>query len=152
MQPNPGQCTQHDPVKAYLAHWFQLGKKLYAQSGRTEICPSSVLVPGGFSAEFEACWNYITSDQAGDCYLEGTDETIAELRQQHWEIVNCARCAMPIALPKNGIAPFHCPCAGLENWPNIELPTPRGPMDSQAHLSNLQSRLEHQFEAETIGE
>lgn len=136
------QLTTPDPIKAYLAHWFQLGKKLYIKSGQAQLCPSPVLIPGGYSQEFEACWAYINSGQAGDCYLEGTQETIAQLQQQQWEIIRCARCAMPVALPQNGLPPSSCPCAGLENWPNLELPSPHSPTNNQTELRNLQLRLE----------
>ncbi len=152
MQPDYTQLTNQDPVKAYLAHWFQLGKKLLFKSGQPGICPGSVLVPGGYSSEFEALWQRIISGQAGDCYLDGTHETIAQLRQHHWEIIHCARCEMPIALPQNGLSPFNCPCAGLENWPNLDLPCPRCPADTQAQLSELQSRLKHQFEEPIPGD
>lgn len=146
MQPEQTELTAADPIKVYLAHWFQLGKKLYFKTGQIGVCPNPVLIPGGYSQDFETLWQQITSGQAGDCYLEGTNETIAQLRQHHWDIIHCARCLMPIALPQSGLSPFNCPCAGLENWPNLELPSPRCPADSQTHLSGLQARLEHQFE------
>lgn len=141
MQPNNAQLTPPDPIKAYLAHWFQLGKKLYIKSGQTQLCPNPILVPGGYSPEFEACWAYINSGLAGDCYLEGTEETIAQLQQQSWDITRCARCEMPVALPQNGLPPTICPCAGLENWPNLDLPSPRIPANNQTELRNIQIRL-----------
>ncbi len=84
-------------VKGYLAYWFQLGKKVITGNGKARILPKSVLNGDRYSEEFEECWQKIISPESGDCYLEGTHETIAELLTPAWDMLPCGRCNMPVA-------------------------------------------------------
>lgn len=130
-----------EKVKSYLAHWFQLGKRVCIWGGRHRLLPRPVLQGDHYSQAFEACWSFLISGEAGDCFLEETNETITQLLTQCWEIVPCARCQMPIALPCSGLPPIQCPCVGLRNWPNFDLPLPHAPIDYRTHLLSLQKRL-----------
>lgn len=129
-------------VRQYLAYWFQLGQGVVTQNGSKVILPKRVLLGNSYSPEFEASWQYIISGQAGDCHLQGTSQTIAELLSPEWEINPCARCSMPIAVPRPGMpTQFECPCTDLPTWPNSEVPMPRSPVNTQNHLSGLRDRL-----------
>ena len=129
-------------VKQYLAYWFQLGKKLVIRNGAESVLLKSVIEGDRYSAEFEAYWQRITAPDAGDCYLEGTEQTIQELLQPEWEVMPCARCAMPVPMRQVGMPPGACPCYDLSSWPsNNELPSPRSPIDSQARLTQIRDRL-----------
>ena len=128
-------------VKQYIAHWFQLGKRVWLSSGQEFKLPQTVLVGNRYSAEFETCWQQIISLDSGDCYLEGTEQTIEELLSPAWEMSDCSRCDMPIPVKNMGISPTTCPCHDLHSWPNLELPIPRSPVDSQQHLQEIQERL-----------
>ncbi|WP_298614060.1 hypothetical protein [uncultured Thermosynechococcus sp.] len=128
-------------VKSYLAYWFQLGKRLCIWGGEHTVLPQPVLQGDRYSQAFEACWAYVLSGQAGECFLEDTTETIAQLLSDSWDITPCARCQMPVPLPYHGLPPVHCPCASLPNWPNLELPLPRSPINPRTHLLLLKERL-----------
>jgi hypothetical protein len=128
-------------VKQYLAHWFQLGKKVYVRNGDTALLPSRIFHNMDYSAEFERCWTEIIADRSGDCFLEGTSQTIAELLTPAWELVDCARCSMPIPLLITGIPAENCSCADLPNWPSTEVPTPNSPLAMRSKLVDLQDRL-----------
>ena len=128
-------------VKQYLAYWFQLGKKVCIRNGQETLQPSTVLSGNRYSPEFEECWQQLQTNNAGDCYLEGTHQTIAEMLTHRWEISACARCDMPIPIQKAGIADTVCPCSDLPTWPNTELPQPRLPVDGQTRLSSIRDRL-----------
>lgn len=132
-------------VKQYLAHWFQLGRKVWLGNGQRLILPQTILVGDRYSAEFESCWQQIISSDSGDCYLEGTEQTIQELLSPSWDIMDCRRCDMPIPAKHMGISPLTCPCHDLPSWPNLELPTPRSPIDSQQRLRSIQERLNNNF-------
>ena len=136
-------------VKQYLAHWFQLGKRVVlGHSGELRL-PQPVIQMDRYSPEFEACWQEILSPRSGDCYLEGTNQTIAELLSQSWDIDHCARCQMPVPMPIGGIAPTCCPCFGLSNWPNLDVPQPRLPIDTQQYLTSLCDRLTQKVDPES---
>ncbi|MFN3680134.1 hypothetical protein [Thermosynechococcus sp.] len=128
-------------VKSYLAHWFQLGKRLCIWGGEHTILPQPVLQGDRYSQAFEACWAYVISGQAGDCFLQDTTETITQLLSDCWDITPCARCQMPVPLPCHGLPPVHCPCASLPNWPNFDLPLPHSPINPRTHLLSLKKRL-----------
>lgn len=130
-----------EKVKQYLAYWFQLGKKVIIRNGEESLQPLKVIDGNRYSQEFEDCWQLITSPQSGDCYLEGSSETIAELLSPNWEMVTCYRCSMPIPMRKSGMPAEACPCHDICLWPNTEIPEPRLPVDSQARLDNLRGRL-----------
>lgn len=133
-------ASQHQ-VRQYLAYWLQLGKRVFLQNGSEAILPKPIISGGRYSVEFEECWQKILSPESGDCYLEGTSETIAELLKPAWEIESCARCSMPIPLRRAGMPAENCPCFDLSNWPDQEKPQPRAPINTQAHLLDICSRL-----------
>jgi hypothetical protein len=129
-------------VKSYLAYWFQLGKKVVLSNGDLAILPKPVMIGSRYSDEFERIWQLILSPESGDCYLESTNETIAQLLTPGWEIDPCARCEMPIPLKSLGLPPEVCPCCDLPTWPNTELPIPRNGVCSQRSLSGICDRLQ----------
>ena len=130
-------------VKTYLAHWFQLGKKLVWRNGEAELLPKKIVQGDRFSDEFESCWSKIMSVGGKDCYLVGGEATIQELLSPVWTIDRCARCAMPVPLVEIGTQPLDCACSDLENWPNTELPAPRSPINSKTELGNISQRLKN---------
>jgi hypothetical protein len=128
-------------VRKYIAYWFQLGKKVLIRNGSEALLPNSVIAGDRYSNEFEECWQKILSPKSGDCYLQGTNETIAQLLTPAWEISACARCAMPVVVRDSGMPPECCPCYDLPNWPDSEMPQPRSPVCSQSQLSGIRDRL-----------
>ncbi len=128
-------------VKSYLAHWFQLGKKLVWRNGEEEILPSKIYQGDRYAPEFESCWEKIMSVDGRNCYLEGSEASIKELLSPAWTVDRCARCAMPVPLVETGVQSLECACSDLDNWPNLELPVPRSPVDSQARLNSISERL-----------
>ncbi|MBZ8181259.1 hypothetical protein [Oscillatoria salina] len=129
-----------EQVKQYLAYWFQLGKKALVDNGRKSVLPEPVIIGDRYSHKFEELWQYLLSPESGDCYLEGTEQTISELLTSAWEINSCARCEMPVPVRNTGVQPLSCPCIDLPLWPNEELPKPRSPVDSFVYLSRIQER------------
>jgi hypothetical protein len=128
-------------VRKYIAYWFQLGKKVLIGNGSEALLPKPVIVGDRYSQEFEKCWQKIVSPDSGDCYLEGTKETIGELLTPAWEMSPCARCAMPVPLRDSGMPAECCPCNDLAHWPNTEIPQPRSPVNTQLQLSGIRARL-----------
>lgn len=128
-------------VKTYLAHWFQLGKKLVWRNGEAELLPQKIIQGDRFASEFEACWAKIMEVDGRDCYLAGESTTIQELLTSAWRINSCARCAMPVPMVEAGTQSLDCACSDLDNWPNTELPAPRAPISSQTELGNIRDRL-----------
>jgi hypothetical protein len=128
-------------VKQYLAHWFQLGKKVYVRNGDLGLLPDKIFHDTHYSAEFDQCWELIISDRSGECYLEDTCQTIDELLTPEWDLVDCARCSMPIPLRIAGIPQESCPCLNLPHWPNTEIPSPRSQVAVRSKLANIQDRL-----------
>ena len=128
-------------VRKYIAYWFQLGKKVLIRNGSEALLPKSVIAGDRYSSEFEECWQKILSLKSGDCYLQGTNETIAQLLTPAWEISACARCAMPVVFHDSGMAPECCPCYDLPNWPDTGMPQPRSPVSNQLQLSGIRDRL-----------
>lgn len=135
-------------VRQYLAYWFQLGKKVIIRNGDEALLPQPVIRGDRYSPEFEACWEKILSPESGECYLENTEETIAELLTPAWEIDPCARCTMPIPFRRQGMPAACCPCFDMPSWPDQETPQPRGPVSNQAHLLNICNRLHHKASGE----
>ena len=127
-------------VRTYLAYWFQLGKKLVLPNGET-ILPQPIITGDRFSSQFESCWQQISSVDGENCYLKGSNETIADLLSSGWNINDCARCSMPVAMVESGIQSLDCLCSDLDNWPNNEIPAPRSPVNSQAQLNKIRARL-----------
>jgi hypothetical protein len=128
-------------VKQYLAYWFQLGKKAIVQNGQQSLLPQPVVRGDAYSREFEDCWHFILSPESGDCYLEGTPQTIKQLLSPEWELADCPRCEMPVPLREIGVQPAGCPCSDLPSWPNRELPIPRSPINTQKYLNEICRRL-----------
>jgi hypothetical protein len=128
-------------VRQYLAYWFQLGKKVVFVNGAATLQPKEVIQGDRYSQEFEEAWQRIISPNAGDCYLEGTEETIGQLLTNAWDMSYCARCSMPIIIRNLGMPTLSCPCNDLNSWPNEELPPPRSPVSSQEQLKNIRDRL-----------
>ncbi|MEL6440449.1 MAG: hypothetical protein AAFQ80_14470 [Cyanobacteria bacterium J06621_8] len=129
-------------VKSYLAHWFQLGKKLVWRNGVAEIIPEKVLQGSHYAPEFEACWAKVMSIEGRDCYLVNEDVTIQELLSDEWVIEQCARCKMPVPLVEVGSTFLDCTCSDLDNWPNFELPKPHAPVNTQARLVRICQHLQ----------
>jgi hypothetical protein len=128
-------------VKQYLAYWFQLGKRLVIGNEETSLLPQPVYRGDRYSQEFEECWQRIISLEAGDCYLEGTRETIRELLTPAWEMMPCSRCTMPVPMRNVGMPAEACPCNNIAGWPNTEIPAPRYPVDSKQVLIGIRDRL-----------
>lgn len=129
-------------VKTYLAHWFQLGKKLVWQNGAAELLPAKILQGDRYTPEFEACWSQIMSVGGRDCYISGSNITIQELLSPRWGIEQCARCTMPVPMIEIGTQSLDCTCSDLDNWPNSELPQPHAPINSQVQLAQIRQRLQ----------
>lgn len=129
-----------EQVKQYLALWFQLGKTVILGNGSIRLCPRTIAEGDRYSKEFEESWQRILAS-ANSAYLEGTPQTIAELLTSAWEMGHCARCAMDVPLPV-GNASSACPCNDLPSWPDQELPHPRPPISTQAHLHRVLSNLQ----------
>lgn len=129
-------------VRQYLAYWFQLGKHILVRGGAESLLPRPVIQGDRYSRQFEEVWQQVRSAEAGDCYLEGTQQTIADLLSPAWEINPCCRCSMPVPLKTVGspLAP-DCTCADVPNWPNTEMPLPRAPVDSNMLLLRIRDRL-----------
>jgi len=128
-------------VKRYLAYWFQLGKKVVLRNGQSSVLPQPVIAGDRYSDQFEQLWQQLLSPDSGDCYLEGTQETIRELLTPKWDIDPCARCEMPVPMINVGLPPELCPCNDLPTWPNTELPAPREPINSTSRLQAIRDRL-----------
>ncbi|AIE72707.1 MULTISPECIES: hypothetical protein [unclassified Synechocystis] len=127
-------------VKNYLGHWFQLGRGIVFPKSNEIVLPNPIFAGQVFSSAFEDCWQRILTSR-DDCYLEGTEETLQNLLTNAWEIVGCARCALPVPLPRHQIPSCLCPCVELESWPNLELPLPRLPVNGACTLRKIQERL-----------
>jgi hypothetical protein len=134
-------ASQQD-VRQYLAYWFQLGKQVLICNGQSACLPEPVIQGDRYSDEFEACWQRICRPESGDCYLEGTQQTVEQLLSSNWDIDPCARCGMPVPVIDLGMPPMICPCNDLPSWPNTDLPQPRSPVNSRDRLSQIHRRLE----------
>jgi hypothetical protein len=129
-------------VRQYLAYWFQLGKGVVVQGKPQQLLPRPVIAGNRYSPEFEAIWQQVSGDQASQCYLEGTLQTIGELLSPVWEINPCARCSMPVPFRSPGLPPsLECPCTDLPDWPNTDAPSPREPVNTVDRLIQIRDRL-----------
>jgi hypothetical protein len=128
-------------IKRYLAYWLQLGKKVVIRNGDLTLQPQSVIAGARYSDEFESIWQQILSPESGDCYLEGTTQTIGELLTPRWNLDPCARCDMPVPVINIGMPPELCPCNDLPLWPNTDIPAPREPVRSHERLREIRDRL-----------
>ncbi len=126
-------------VRQYLAHWFQLGKKV-AVPDQESIFTKKVLQGNTYTIEFEACWQQTINQP--HAYLEGTDQTIVELLTDCWDVVDCARCTMPIPLRAAGLIQNQsCTCQDLPTWPNTQVPLPRAAGAVAIKTNDLRHRL-----------
>ncbi len=130
-----------EQVRQYLAYWFQLGKRVLVHGGREALIANPVIQGDRYSSEFEAIWQRVTAPSTGDCNLEGTNETVAELLSPGWVLSSCARCGMPVPMIELGLPPVSCPCSDLNNWPDTELPQPRSPVSTSDRLQQIHDRL-----------
>jgi hypothetical protein len=128
-------------VKKYLAYWFGLGKRVLLKNGQQTLLPQAIYTGQDYSSEFKAVWQQIINPKNGDCYLEGTEQTIQELLSSAWEVSSCARCTMPVPMSVAHIPSLVCPCNDLNTWPNTELPLPRSPINTQERLQQIRQRL-----------
>jgi hypothetical protein len=128
-------------VKRYLAYWLQLGKRVVIPKTNSALLPEQVIAGDRYSDEFEQLWQSILSPESGDCYLEGTPQTIAELLTPRWDVESCVRCEMPVPMINVGLPPESCPCSDLLTWPNTDIPKPREPISSLDRLREIRSRL-----------
>jgi hypothetical protein len=95
-----------------------------------------------FSLDFEICWAEILS-QPQRYYLEGTEESVADLLSGKWDIINCARCTMLIPITNQGVVSLGpCPCADLSGWPNFETLPPRLQSEEDVNVARLNQILE----------
>ena len=130
-----------EQVKHYIACWFQLGKKLVSDEGKTIDLEGSVVKGDRYSSKFENCWRDIMALEEANYHLEGTDTTIKDLLSSGWNITACARCSMPIPRLESGVQTINCPCFDMPQWPNFELPFPRIPVRNNSRLSSINDRL-----------
>lgn len=129
-------------VKEYLACWFQIGKRVAIHSGTEFLHPQSVLQGDRYSPEFEKCWQQLLTETAlGDCYLEGTDQKIAELLEPNWDLIGCSRCQLPIPVKVTGTEYEACVCSNMPNLPNLDLPSPHLPVSNRSYLFKICSDL-----------
>jgi hypothetical protein len=140
--------ASHERVRAYLAYWFQLGKPVVWGRDQAPCLPSPIFTHGQYSQSFEQCWQQIESRGGEACYLAGTDQSVADLLSEKWDIEDCARCALPIPLSIGVAAATDCPCHDLPQWPNAEMPQPRAAVDSQYRLTGIRDRLQATSTAE----
>ena len=134
--------ASNSDVKKYIAHWFQLGKSVMDEANDSVYLPKSIIQGDRYSDEFENCWQTLMQANHQKLYLRGTEQSLADLLSPAWEITSCFRCDMPIPIHDRQLPSTPCTCDDLSNWPNEELPRPRSPVNSQAHLERLRSRLE----------
>ena len=128
-------------VRAYLASWFQLNRSVVISSTAERLCPHQVIAHGDYSLAFEDCWRTLENLEWKDCYLEGTQQTLAELLSDQWDVVACARCTLPIPMPLSLTKSLECPCGDLPSWPNNQIPLPHLPVDNQRALGSICNRV-----------
>jgi hypothetical protein len=129
-------------VKLYLAYWFQLGKRILLRNGEEALQPKPVFSNSHYSQAFESCWQKLLDPKSRDCYLEGTEQTIQQLLSSSWDIVECAKCKMPVPVSHFGYLSQGCPCFDLSGWPNLEIPFPRQPANNRQSLQDICQRLQ----------
>jgi len=130
-------------VQSFLAYWFQLGKPVVLQHRNTTCLPTPVFQGAQLSPAFQACWQQIM-EHPEHSFLAGTDENLAELLSDEWDIEGCARCTMPLPMPVRGVKLSPCPCADLPTWPNDDVPPPRAAVCNHTQLDDIRQRLHGQ--------
>ncbi|MEE3717140.1 hypothetical protein V2H45_10320 [Tumidithrix elongata RA019] len=132
----------YNVVKDYLAQWMQVGKKVWLQSENRAVGIRKVIEGEKYAQEFESLWSEISTTKANEAYLEGTEETIQDLLSNKWELVECARCSLPVACLDMGAREISaCPCSTMRLWPNLETIPPRKPVKTTRYLNNICDRL-----------
>ena len=127
-------------VKQYLAYWFQVGKPLIVPQENRQLLPSTITAGENYTSEFNAFFDELLSPRHDDSYLEGSPYTLKELLSSRWSLSPCARCTMPIPVDNIGLN-TGCPCADLEEWPNLDLPLPHCPNNVREQLTVIHQRL-----------
>jgi hypothetical protein len=128
----------HQEIRHYLTHWFQLGKRIIINSTPRTIAPT--LNTDRPSAEFETLWQEILANPHL-AYLEDSEIDLAQLLTGTWEIIDCARCEMPVPLKIAGIIDNHCICQNMDTWPNSDTLEPHNPINTTQQLQQLRQRL-----------
>jgi hypothetical protein len=128
-------------VQHLLACWFQLGKPVVIGRTAERVCPQPVLEDGWYSPAFEHSWQQFKDAGLDQCWLENTDLTLESMCREDWDILPCARCGMPEALPVGQIAPLSCACSDMANWPTDQVPPPHSPLDVARSQDCLRDRL-----------
>ncbi|GAB4210963.1 MAG: hypothetical protein OHK0012_02530 [Synechococcales cyanobacterium] len=113
-------------VRQYLSCWWQLGKSVidHSPQGTFPLVPALLLTPEGMSVHFESLCDQIL-EEPERYHLSGTDETIADLLSERWELLPCARCQLPIPIKCIGPQQSPCPCSDSAIWPNPATLPPR---------------------------
>jgi hypothetical protein len=128
----------HQELRHYLTHWFQLGKPLILNGTPDLITPT--LNTDRPSPEFEALWQQIL-ETPHLAHLQGSDRTLAELLTGTWDIIDCARCDMPVPLKTIGNIDNHCICDDMTTWPNSDTLAPHSPINTTDRLQQLSRNL-----------
>lgn len=128
-------------VQQYLALWFQVGQGVVVSRTGKTYCPQPVLSQGQYSLEFQQCWEQLAHIGFDQCCLDGTVLSLEELLSPAWEITDCARCLMPIALPIGKVQSPTCPCSDSPTWPNFDLPMPHVPAGANISLQRICDRI-----------
>lgn len=134
--------SNYDAVKRYFAMWLQMGKKVFIENQNKLLGMNCVVRGESYTNKFEQLWSEISDPRLGDVYLEGTDESVQELLSPKWEVIACARCAMPVPVGMGPQVAQVCPCDDLGVSPNLEAIAPREPVITAKHLSSIMSRLQ----------
>ena len=127
-------------IKGFLARWLQLGKSIEPVGEGQPFKPNRVLSLQGYSREFEDWWDEFQGNSS-QWVLSGSPNPLSELFRPEWEISSCARCDMPIPLRVAGVNDTSCPCNDLPTWPNLELPHPHTPGDTEHKLRQIHFSL-----------
>ena len=127
-------------IKGFLARWLQLGKAVEPVGDGQPFKPHRVLSLHGYSQEFEQWWNEFEAN-SHQWSLSGSSQPLSELFRPEWEISSCARCDMPIPLLVAGLNGTDCPCSDLSTWPNLELPQPHTPRETENKLKQIHLKL-----------
>jgi len=138
-------------VKNYLAQWMQMGKSIRLSTQGEQVSIYKILQGEEYSPSFNQLWDEISTTKADEAYLSGTDQTIADLLGNSWEIVGCARCNLLVpSLDIGPRVPVCCPCNDLPNHPNLDLVAPHLPIKLSTALEGICDRLDQKSEAQDL--
>ncbi|MDB9495349.1 hypothetical protein PN441_00210 [Spirulina major CS-329] len=127
-------------IKQYLAYWVQLGKGIVIGDRPPMYC-KTVLAKENYCNEFESIWQQVEACHGEGCHITGTDQELAELFSEQWNVTACYRCELLVPQKVRGMPATTCPCADIDTWPNLEIPKPRLPLSSNGHLAKISHRL-----------